>query len=209
MGIECKTRSVMRPGSYLHGHSQLAGRNYIGRKTVLCHTTVGFGSQVNDAGDLTDTRIGNYTSIGTHVSTVIGNHPLDEHAALHTAFYDASAPLGFTYVSKSTYCDTQYLDEKERIQVRIGNDVWIGNDVRILSGVTIGDGAVIGTGAVVTKDAEPYGIYAGVPAKLIRKRYDDETVAALLAMKWWDRGEDWIRSHIDLFANVEELLRKA
>ena len=65
----------------------------------------------------------------------------------------------------------------------IGNDVWIGYEAVILSGVTIGDGAIIGTRAVVTKDVPPYTIVGGVPAKTIRKRFSDDTIAALLQIK--------------------------
>ena len=78
----------------------------------------------------------------------------------------------------------------------IGNDVWIGYEAVILSGVTIGDGAVIGTRAVVTKDVPPYTIVGGVPAKLIRRRFDDRTVEALEALRWWDWDEDKIRRSI-------------
>ena len=68
----------------------------------------------------------------------------------------------------------------------IGNDVWIGYEAVILSGVTIGDGAVIGARAVVTKDVPPYAIVGGVPARVIRSRFPEETVKALLRLKWWD-----------------------
>ena len=68
----------------------------------------------------------------------------------------------------------------------IGNDVWIGFEAVILAGVTIGDGAIIGARAVVTKDVPPYTIVGGVPAKSIRKRFSDEDIAALMALKWWD-----------------------
>ena len=78
----------------------------------------------------------------------------------------------------------------------IGNDVWIGYEAVILSGVTVGDGAIIGTRAVVTKDVPPYTIVGGVPAKPIRRRFDDETIARLDAIRWWDRDEAWIRRHI-------------
>lgn len=64
----------------------------------------------------------------------------------------------------------------------IGNDVWIGYEAVILAGVTIGDGAIIGTRAVVTKDVPPYSIVGGVPAKSIRKRFDDETIVELLRL---------------------------
>lgn len=78
----------------------------------------------------------------------------------------------------------------------IGNDVWIGYEAVILSGVTVGDGAIIGTRAVVTKDVPPYTIVGGVPAKPIRRRFDDETIARMDAIRWWDRDEAWIGRHI-------------
>ena len=68
----------------------------------------------------------------------------------------------------------------------VGNDVWIGYEAVLLSGVTIGDGAIIGTRAVVTQDLPPYTIVGGVPAKPIRRRFDDATIDALLALRWWD-----------------------
>jgi len=68
----------------------------------------------------------------------------------------------------------------------IGNDVWIGYRACILPGVTIGDGAIIGSFSVVTKDVPPYTIVGGNPAKPIRKRFDDETIASLLKLAWWN-----------------------
>jgi serine acetyltransferase len=68
----------------------------------------------------------------------------------------------------------------------IGNDVWIGDCALVKAGVTIGDGAVIGMGSVVTKDIPPYEIWAGNPARRIKVRFDPDTVARMLATKWWD-----------------------
>ena len=79
----------------------------------------------------------------------------------------------------------------------IGNDVWIGYEAVILAGVTIGDGAIIGTRAVVTKDVPPYTVVGGVPAKPIRKRFPDDTIASLLALRWWDWPEERIAAHLD------------
>jgi virginiamycin A acetyltransferase len=78
----------------------------------------------------------------------------------------------------------------------IGSDVWIGYEAVILSGVTVGDGAIIGSRAVVTKDVPPYTIVGGVPAKIIRKRFSDETVSQLLELKWWDWDKEKIRRNI-------------
>ena len=79
-----------------------------------------------------------------------------------------------------------------RGDVVIGNDVWIGFEAMILSGVTIGDGAVIMARAVVTRDVAPYAIVGGVPARELGKRFDDATIARLLALRWWDWPEDRI-----------------
>lgn len=80
--------------------------------------------------------------------------------------------------------------------ITIGNDVWIGYEAVILSGVTVGDGAVIGARAVVTKDVPPYTIVGGVPAKPIRRRFNEETIGRLLALHWWDWDRDKIARNI-------------
>lgn len=78
----------------------------------------------------------------------------------------------------------------------IGNDVWIGYEAVVLAGVTIGDGAVIGARAVVTKDVPPYAVVGGVPARLIRRRFPDDTISALLALRWWDWPADKIKPRL-------------
>lgn len=83
-----------------------------------------------------------------------------------------------------------------RGDITIGNDVWIGYEAVVFAGVTIGDGAVIGTRAVVTKDVPPYTIVGGVPAKPIRKCFDDRTIERMEALKWWDWDEKQIEKAI-------------
>lgn len=78
----------------------------------------------------------------------------------------------------------------------MGNDVWIGYEAIILAGVTVGDGAVIGARAVVTKDVPPYTIVGGIPARIIRRRFDEETIHALLRIKWWNWRPEQIRKKI-------------
>lgn len=78
----------------------------------------------------------------------------------------------------------------------IGNDVWIGYEAVIMSGVKIGNGAIIGTRAVVTKDVPPYTIVGGIPAKIIRRRFDDATIERLEALHWWDWDYEKIKRSI-------------
>ena len=78
----------------------------------------------------------------------------------------------------------------------VGNDVWIGYEAVILSGVTIGDGAVIGARAVVTKDVPPYTIMGGVPARPIRRRFDEATVETLLRLRWWEWPKEKIARNL-------------
>lgn len=91
----------------------------------------------------------------------------------------------------------------------IGNDVWIGYEAVIMSGVKIGDGAIIGTRAVVTKDVEPYTIVGGIPAKSIRKRYSQDIITQLEAVRWWDLPHDQLKQLIPAIrsGSPEALLR--
>lgn len=83
----------------------------------------------------------------------------------------------------------------------IGNDVWFGRECLIMPGVKIGDGAIIAARSVVVKDIKPYSIVGGNPARVIRKRFDDEMIELLLRVKWWDRDSDSIASILPLLCN--------
>ena len=83
-------------------------------------------------------------------------------------------------------------------RTKIGNDVWIGAGANILGGVTIGDGDVIGAGSVVVDDVEPYSIVVGVPAKVIKYRFEAEIISLLQALNWWDWNEEEIVKNINL-----------
>ena len=95
----------------------------------------------------------------------------------------------------------------------IGNDVWIGQNVTVLPGVHIGDGAIIGLNSVVGRDVAPYTIVAGNPAKVIRKRFDNELIKLLLKLKWWDKSIKEINELIPILtdnnlASVKKFLKK-
>ena len=92
----------------------------------------------------------------------------------------------------------------------IGNDVWIGQNVTILPGVHIGDGAIIGLNSVVGSDVAPYTIVAGNPAKVIRKRFDNQLIKLLLKLKWWDKSVKEINDLIPILTdnNLTEVKKK-
>lgn len=93
----------------------------------------------------------------------------------------------------------------------LGNDVWTGFESVIMSGVTIGNGAIIGARAVVTKDVPPYTIVGGVPARPIRKRFPDEMISVLMALRWWDLPADSIAGCIKFIqaGDLESLKKMA
>lgn len=118
-------------------------------------------------------KIGRYCSIASGVRFLGANHPID-HFSTSAIFYNKS----FGYDVKDV----------KRHDLIIEDDVWIGLNVCITCGCKrIGRGAIIGAGSVVTKDVEPYTIVGGVPAKVIRKRFDDDRIAQLEASKWWEK----------------------
>lgn len=92
----------------------------------------------------------------------------------------------------------------------VGNDVWIGQNATILPGVRIGDGAIIGANSTVGSDVEPYTIVAGNPARVIRKRFDDELIEVLEEVKWWDLPADEINELIPVLScsDLEKVKRK-
>lgn len=92
---------------------------------------------------------------------------------------------------------------KTKGDVIIGNDVWIGTEAVIMSDVRIGDGSVVGARAVVTKDIEPYAIYAGNPARLVRKRFDETSIQQLLELEWWNFKDEVIEKILPLMLNTD------
>ena len=146
--------------------------------------------------------IGKFCSIacGTKFMFTSGNHSLK---SLSTYTF----PIFFDEWNLDAKNITSAWDNKGDIV--IGNDVWIGYEAVIMPGVKIGDGAIVGTRAVVTKDVPPYTIVGGVPARPIRKRFDDETIEKLLKIKWWDWDKEEIEKNISVIQSgeIDKLLK--
>ena len=143
--------------------------------------------------------IGKFCSIGPNFCCGLGIHPI---TGISTApmFYSVAKQNGITL------CKENKAEESK--QTSIGNDVFIGANVTVLDGVAIGDGAVIGAGAVVTKDIPPYAVAVGVPAKVVKYRFDDSTIKALLEKQWWNGSEDDLKRVERDFWDVEGFLKE-
>lgn len=195
---------IFNSGSKIDRKSVFEGRNRIAQNTVIGRCIIGFGSYIGENAVLKDTAIGKYSCIGPNVKIVVGAHPASDLVSIHPAFYSTRGQAGFSYVNKMKFTEFIYADKKEKKVVLIGNDVWIGYGVIIMSGITIGDGAIIAAGAIVTKDVEPYSIYAGVPAKLVKYRFENEDIKILTAFKWWNQSEEWIKEYAECFENISK-----
>lgn len=185
--------------------SLFEGGNVVGKHCLIRNTSISYGSYLGDNCILNNCKIGRYCSIAYGFKILIGKHPIKTFVSIHPAFYSTYKQAGFTFVKKQLYNDIDYANEKEKISVIIGSDVWIGTDVKINNGVKIGDGAVIGAGSLVLKDVKPFEIVAGVPAKKIGERFTKEEQNMLLEFKWWDYDSKWIKEHSEMFADINKL----
>ena len=144
-------------------------------------------------------EIGKFCSVGPNFCCGLGLHPTDG-ISTSPMFYSTARQNGISLCKESIY--------EEMKHTVIGNDVFIGANVTVLDGVHISDGAVIGAGAVVVDDIPPYGIAVGVPAKVVKFRFDDETVGRLLAKKWWDGSPEELEAVAGSFWDVRAFVNK-
>ena len=148
-------------------------RSSFGRRNHAVGVRFGFGSYTGSNVVLKSCDIGRCCSISWNLSIGGMNHDY-ESASTCTSYWWKSV-LGVDSETRTSV-----------LRTTVGNDVWIGCGANVLSGVVIGDGAVIGAGALVNKDIPPYAIAVGVPARVIKYRFDKKTVARLLEVAWWD-----------------------
>lgn len=148
--------------------------------------------------------IGKYCSLACGTTFVC---PSGFHSSRSFSSYPFGLASGYWDIPAELCTVEMLFDVEKKGPTIVGNDVWLGYQSLIMPGVTIGDGAIIGSRSVVTKDVEPYTIVAGSPARVIRKRFDDETIEKLLELKWWDLPDeevekllpDLIQGNLDAF----------
>ena len=154
------------------------------RRSYINDSIIGSFSYSGSNTTMNFSLIGKFCSLARNVD--IGGFDHDYHKVTTMPMFRFKQLLGggIPEVGKKELC-------------KIGNDVWIAAGTQILHKVTVGDGAVIGGGAVVTKDVPPYAIVAGVPAKIIKFRFDEKTIEELMDIKWWNWPEELILENIE------------
>jgi virginiamycin A acetyltransferase len=162
---------------------------------------IGDHSYVNRGTIIASGTIGRFCSVGYYCQIGMHEHP--------TGFASTSP---YTYGPQNVFGEPCAWNELSRPPV-IGNDVWIGSMAQILQGVVVGDGAIIAAGAVVTKTVPPYAIVGGIPAKLLRYRFDQRRIEALLRLRWWEMSADDLQGFHAMFGtrdwNIPGTLQRA
>ena len=163
------------PGTRLIGQVQIESPFKVFPNVTLNQFWGGAFSYVAPGSQLHRVRLGRYCSIGDGVS-ILSSHP-------STAL--TSSPFPYQSLFPAPFDAAPVLPYANLRDTVIGNDVWIGSGVRIKSGVCIGDGAIIGAASLVTRDVAPFSVVGGVPARVIRARFDPAICERLKQLAWW------------------------
>lgn len=189
--------AIIERGAYVTHYSLFEGFNKISIGSNFSGK-MGFASYIGRHSHIEGT-IGRFTSIGDYVGFNRGKHPItNPYVSTSPMFYSLRQQNGHTFAKEQLFNETGE-------DVIIGNDCWIGERVFLVSGVNVGDGAVVYAGAVVTKDVPPYAVVAGVPARIIKYRYDNETIEFLLRLKWWNFEISWLKDNWRLLTDIQSL----
>lgn len=174
-------------------NTKFSNKVYIAPGVKLGNVTIGDYTRIRHFSTIYFTSIGKFSAVGRNARIGIAQHPTNL-LSTNLIFYKNN-PISNKWVKP-----IQFEDYKS---ISIGNDVWIGESVMIMGGVSIGDGAIVAARSVVTKDVPPYAIVAGVPAKVVKYRFDEETIVKLLNLRWWDMPDNEIDKHLKAFTKFD------
>lgn len=187
-------RKLLNHPAIIHSELDNTARCDVGCN--VSYSKMGKYSYIGEYTSLSMVDVGAFTSISSGCTIGGGGHPV-KWVSMSPVFQNSGGLM------KKKFAQHNYQTHEKTY---IGNDVWIGGDCLIRGGVHIADGAVIGMGSVVTHDIGPYEIWAGNPAKLIRKRFDDQTVNRLLEIQWWTWDERKLTEKAEFMNDMESFL---
>ncbi len=174
---------------------------YLGKSSIVGNVSMEIGHRSYISGHATikgkgTLKIGSYTSIadGLYLSVSSEDHPLSFPSSMGLSHESRILDDGILKGLELSNIKSNSVDS-----ISVGNDVWIGRNVKIFNGVKIGDGCVIGAESLVTKDCEPFGVYVGTPAKLIRYRFPINIIEQLLVINWWNWNEKKVLKNQEFF----------
>lgn len=170
--------------------SKVSKKAKVNRGVKIFDSNIDSYSYVGGGSNIVCSDIGKFCSIANNCSIGLATHSL-KNISTSPIFTEQKNGTGSSWTSKNSF--------KKIHRVSIGNDVWIGTKVLIMGGLRIGDGAIIGAGSIVTKEIPDYAIVAGVPAKVIRYRFDEPIIERLLAIRWWNMSEEKLKINLKKF----------
>lgn len=179
-------------GSIIHPKAKLC------YKIQMVNSSIGKYSYIGENGSILYADVGMFCSIAENCTIGGPSHSM-EYVSTSPVFTKGRNIFGKNFAK---------IDFEPYKRTIIGNDVWIGSMCMIKAGVHIGNGAVIGMGSVVTRDVPDYEIWAGNPARCIRKRFDDETIEKLKKIKWWEYDDTKLEILGEKFDNPKNLISK-
>ena len=192
--------------AYISLKTYFAGGNVINSFSNVINSHIGYGTYLGENCEMPNTYIGSYCSIANNVKIIPYTHTSSIFVSTHPSFFSILKQSGFTYVSEQFFEEELFYDKERGLNAKIGNDVWIGTNVKIIGGIEIGDGAILAAGSIITKNVPPYAIVAGIPAKIIRYRFNENQISYLLETKWWEKDPKWIKNNSHLFIDIEKFI---
>ena len=189
-------------------NTKFEGYNKVLDEAIVLDSEIGIGTYIHIKSNIEKCKIGKWCSIAPEVKVIIGNHPAKDFVSTHPIFFSKRFKSSLKLENRNEFEEFSYTDNTNKWLCEIGNDVWIGTRASIMNGVKIGNGAIVAAGAVVTKDVPPYSIVGGVPAKVIRYRFDEKQINELEKIEWWNKDIEWLKKNINNFNNIDKFLEE-